>query len=152
MQLAILQQKIILLLGFPLDENMVCGVGACLTCVIKKLKKQMDGNGPDAVKMVPSLNQERCFGMSNPNVEINIGSMSMKNPVTVASGTFGYGPEYADLVDISKLGAITVKGISPEEHIGNATPRTYETSNGMLNAIGLRSRSKRFCRKIYSFS
>ena len=63
--------------------------------------------------------------------------MSMKNPVTVASGTFGYGPEYADLVDISKLGAITVKGISPEEHIGNATPRTYETSNGMLNAIGL---------------
>ena len=42
----------------------------------------------------------------------------MKNPVTVASGTFGYGPEYADLVDISKLGAITVKGISPEEHIG----------------------------------
>ena len=51
--------------------------------------------------------------MSNPNVKINIGSMSMKNPVTVASGTFGYGPEYyADLVDISKLGAITVKGIS----------------------------------------
>lgn len=75
--------------------------------------------------------------MSNPNMKINIGSMSMKNPVTVASGTFGYGPEYADLVDIGKLGAITVKGISPEEHIGNATPRTYETSNGMLNAIGL---------------
>ena len=44
--------------------------------------------------------------MSNPNMKINIGSMSMKNPVTVASGTFGYGPEYADLVDIGKLGAI----------------------------------------------
>ena len=75
--------------------------------------------------------------MNNPNLEISIGSMKMINPVTVASGTFGYGPEYADLVNINKLGAITVKGISPEEHIGNATPRTYETSNGMLNAIGL---------------
>lgn len=75
--------------------------------------------------------------MSKPNLEINIGSMEMKNPVTVASGTFGYGPEYAELVDINILGAITVKGISPEEHLGNATPRTYETSNGMLNAIGL---------------
>ena len=75
--------------------------------------------------------------MNSPNLEISIGSMKMINPVTVASGTFGYGPEYADLVDINKLGAITVKGISPEEHIGNATQRTYVTSNGMLNAIGL---------------
>ena len=63
--------------------------------------------------------------------------MRMKNPVTVASGTFGYGPEYADLVDLNRLGAITVKGIAPEEHIGNATPRTFETRGGMLNAIGL---------------
>lgn len=63
--------------------------------------------------------------------------MTMKNPVTVASGTFGYGPEYADLVDLNRLGAITVKGICPEEHVGNATPRTFETRGGMLNAIGL---------------
>ena len=61
----------------------------------------------------------------------------MKNPVTVASGTFGYGPEYAELVDLNRLGAITVKGICPEEHVGNATPRTFETRGGMLNAIGL---------------
>ncbi len=61
----------------------------------------------------------------------------MKNPVTVASGTFGYGSEYADLVDINRLGAVTVKGISPEEHLGNDTPRTFETCGGMLNAIGL---------------
>ena len=61
----------------------------------------------------------------------------MKNPVTVASGTFGYGPEYADLVDLNRLGAITVKGICPEEHVGNQTPRTFETRGGMLNAIGL---------------
>jgi dihydroorotate dehydrogenase (NAD+) catalytic subunit len=55
----------------------------------------------------------------------------------VASGTFGYGPEYADLVDLNRLGAITVKGICPDEHLGNPTPRTFETRGGMLNAIGL---------------
>ncbi len=75
--------------------------------------------------------------MSKPNLEVKIGSMVMKNPVTVASGTFGYGPEYADLVDLNRLGAITVKGICPDETIGNPTPRTFETRGGMLNAIGL---------------
>jgi dihydroorotate dehydrogenase (NAD+) catalytic subunit len=71
------------------------------------------------------------------DLRVKIGSMTMKNPVTVASGTFGYGPEYADLVDLNRLGAITVKGIGPDEHIGNPTPRTFETRGGMLNAIGL---------------
>jgi len=71
------------------------------------------------------------------DLSVKIGSMVMKNPVTVASGTFGYGPEYADLVDLNRLGAITVKGICPEENIGNSTPRTFETRGGMLNAIGL---------------
>ncbi len=71
------------------------------------------------------------------DLSIKIGSMEMKNPVTVASGTFGYGPEYADLVDLNRLGAITVKGICPDETLGNPTPRTFETRGGMLNAIGL---------------
>ncbi|WP_372846318.1 dihydroorotate dehydrogenase [Pontiella sp.] len=71
------------------------------------------------------------------DLSIKIGSMEMKNPVTVASGTFGYGPEYAELVDLNRLGAITVKGICPEAHVGNNTPRTFETRGGMLNAIGL---------------
>jgi dihydroorotate dehydrogenase (NAD+) catalytic subunit len=75
--------------------------------------------------------------MEKPDLRIKIGSMTMRNPVTVASGTFGYGPEYADLVDLNRLGAITVKGICPEEHVGNPTPRTFETRGGMLNAIGL---------------
>lgn len=70
-------------------------------------------------------------------MKIKIGTLEMKNPVTVASGTFGYGPEYADLVDLDRLGAITVKGICPEPHVGNSTPRTFETASGMLNAIGL---------------
>ncbi len=70
-------------------------------------------------------------------MSVKIGSLEMKNPVTVASGTFGYGPEYADLVDLDRLGAVTVKGISAEPHTGNETPRTFETASGMLNAIGL---------------
>jgi dihydroorotate dehydrogenase (NAD+) catalytic subunit len=71
------------------------------------------------------------------DLRVKIGSMEMKNPVTVASGTFGYGPEYAPLVDLNALGALTVKGICPEPHEGNHTPRTFETRGGMLNAIGL---------------
>ena len=72
-----------------------------------------------------------------PDMRVKIGALEMKNPVTVASGTFGYGPEYADLVDLDRLGAITVKGICPGPHVGNSTPRTFETASGMLNAIGL---------------
>ena len=72
-----------------------------------------------------------------PDLRIKIGSLEMKNPVTVASGTFGYGPEYANYVDLNRLGAITVKGISVEPHTGNETPRTFEVASGMLNAIGL---------------
>jgi dihydroorotate dehydrogenase (NAD+) catalytic subunit len=75
--------------------------------------------------------------MSKPDLSIKIGNMTMKNPVTVASGTFGYGPEYAEYVDLDRLGAVTVKGICCEPHIGNNTPRTFETASGMLNAIGL---------------
>lgn len=74
---------------------------------------------------------------TEPNLEVNIGGMKMKNPVTVASGTFGYGPEYSDLVDLDRLGAITVKGICQEPHDGNPPPRTFETSSGLINAIGL---------------
>ena len=71
------------------------------------------------------------------NLSVNIGRMAMRNPVTVASGTFGYGEEYAGLVDISKLGAITVKGIRKEPCAGNPVPRIHEVPGGMLNAIGL---------------
>lgn len=63
----------------------------------------------------------------------------MKNPVMVASGTFGYGPEYADLVDIGKLGAIVVKGISLKPWEGNRTPRLVEVPGGLINAIGLQN-------------
>ncbi len=76
-----------------------------------------------------------------PGAEINptvqIGKMRMQNPVTVASGTFGYGAEYARLIDLNQLGAVTVKGIRLNPVRGNPTPRTAEVASGMLNAIGL---------------
>ncbi len=75
--------------------------------------------------------------MSKIDLSINLGGIRMKNPVTVASGTFGYGKEYADLIDITKLGAITVKGIRSCPWAGNALPRHVEVPGGMVNAIGL---------------
>lgn len=68
---------------------------------------------------------------------VNLGGIAMKNPVTVASGTFGYGQEYAGLFDISRLGAVTVKGIRACPWPGNPLPRHTEVPGGMMNAIGL---------------
>ncbi len=68
---------------------------------------------------------------------VNLGGIAMKNPVTVASGTFGYGQEYAQLFDISRLGAVTVKGIRACPWPGNPLPRHVEVPGGMINAIGL---------------
>lgn len=73
------------------------------------------------------------------NLAVEIGKIKMKNPVTTASGTFGSGKELSDLVDLNKLGAITVKGVSSRPWKGNPYPRTYETPSGMLNAIGLQN-------------
>jgi len=72
-----------------------------------------------------------------PNLKVNIGRLELKNPVMVASGTFGYGEEYAELYDISKLGAVVTKGISLKPREGNPMPRVVETASGLLNAIGL---------------
>ncbi len=72
-----------------------------------------------------------------PDLRVNLGGITMRNPVMTASGTFGYGPEYADLVDLNQLGAIVVKGIRLEPTVGNATPRTVEVASGLINAIGL---------------
>ena len=74
---------------------------------------------------------------SSIDMSVDIGGIRMKNPVMVASGTFGYGPEYADLVDLNRLGALVVKGICLQPTRGNPTPRTAEVASGLLNAIGL---------------
>jgi dihydroorotate dehydrogenase (NAD+) catalytic subunit len=73
------------------------------------------------------------------NMEVDIGGIRFKNPVTTASGTFGSGMEYSDYVDLSSLGAVTTKGVSTNPWPGNPTPRVAETYGGMLNAIGLQN-------------
>jgi len=70
---------------------------------------------------------------------VEIGSLKLKNPVMTASGTFGYGEEYAPYVDLDRLGAIIVKGLSLKPRRGNSSPRIMETPAGMLNAIGLQN-------------
>jgi dihydroorotate dehydrogenase (NAD+) catalytic subunit len=72
-----------------------------------------------------------------PDLNVNLGKLKLKNPVMTASGTFGYGFEYADFFPLEKLGAVVVKGIKMEPCDGNATPRVAEVTAGMLNAIGL---------------
>jgi dihydroorotate dehydrogenase (NAD+) catalytic subunit len=72
-----------------------------------------------------------------PNMQVNIGGIEIKNPVMTASGTFGYASEFDDLMDLNRLGAIVVKGLSLEPSKGNPPPRIVETPCGMLNAIGL---------------
>jgi dihydroorotate dehydrogenase (NAD+) catalytic subunit len=72
-----------------------------------------------------------------PNMKVNIGGIEIKNPVMTASGTFGYASEFDELMDLNRLGAIVVKGLSLEPSKGNPPPRIVETPCGMLNAIGL---------------
>jgi dihydroorotate dehydrogenase (NAD+) catalytic subunit len=71
------------------------------------------------------------------NLSVQIGKLKLQNPVMVASGTFGYGVEYAQLLDLNQLGAVVVKGIRLEPVRGNPTPRTVEVARGLINAIGL---------------
>jgi dihydroorotate dehydrogenase (NAD+) catalytic subunit len=77
------------------------------------------------------------MGGSEMNLSVQIGTLKLQNPVMVASGTFGYGVEYARLVDLNQLGAVVVKGIRLEPVRGNSTPRTVEVASGLINAIGL---------------
>lgn len=74
------------------------------------------------------------------DLRVKIGSLEMKNPVMTASGTFGYGTEYADFMDISQIGGIIVKGTTLNHREGNPYPRMAETSSGMLNCVGLQNK------------
>lgn len=73
-------------------------------------------------------------------LKVNIGNLELKNPVMTASGTFGYGTEYTDFIDLGKLGGIFVKGTTLEPRQGNEYPRMAETPAGMLNAVGLQNK------------
>ncbi|HOG10909.1 MAG TPA: dihydroorotate dehydrogenase [Smithella sp.] len=75
----------------------------------------------------------------SPKMAVSLGRLKLNNPVMTASGTFGYGEEYAGYVDLNKLGAIVVKGLSLKPRLGNPPPRIMETTGGMLNAVGLQN-------------
>lgn len=75
----------------------------------------------------------------SPRIDVDIAGIHFENPVLTASGTFGYGQEFAHLIDLNQLGGICVKGISAGPMEGNPSPRIYETEAGMLNAIGLQN-------------
>lgn len=84
------------------------------------------------------------------DLNVNIGGLSLKNPVMTASGTFGYGLEYADFIDLSQIGGIIVKGTTLEPRQGNPYPRMAETPHGMLNCVGLQNKGvDYFCEHIY---
>jgi len=74
-----------------------------------------------------------------PDLRVRIGDIELKNPIIAASGTFGYGIEFEDIVHLDRLGGLVVKGLSVEPMTGNPPPRLYETAAGMLNAIGLQN-------------
>ena len=74
------------------------------------------------------------------NLNVAIGSLNLKNPVLTASGTFGYGEEFADFIDLGKLGGFIIKGTTLEHREGNPYPRMVETPSGMLNAVGLQNK------------
>jgi dihydroorotate dehydrogenase (NAD+) catalytic subunit len=84
------------------------------------------------------------------NLAVKIGDLELKNPVMTASGTFGYGPEFEDFIDINRLGGMVVKGTTLHHREGNAYPRMAETPSGMLNAVGLQNKGVDvFCKSIY---
>ena len=84
------------------------------------------------------------------NLSTKIRNITLKNPVMTASGTFGYGEEFADFIDLSRLGGIIVKGTTGERRQGNPYPRMAETPSGMLNAVGLQNVGvETFCREVY---
>src|SRR5437879_9568927 len=78
-------------------------------------------------------------GHAAPDLSVSFAGIPLKNPIIAASGTFGYGVEFEDVVHLGKLGGFVVKGLSKEPMIGNPPPRLWETAAGMLNAIGLQN-------------
>src|SRR5579884_1982695 len=100
----------------------------------------MTQNGPNA-----GMASSDHGGEFSPRIDVEIAGIHFENPVLTASGTFGYGQEFAHLIDLNRLGGICVKGISADPMEGNPSPRIYETDAGMLNAIGLQNvGAKRF--------
>lgn len=92
---------------------------------------------------------EKKTGWPHPDLSVDLGFLKLGNPVLVASGTFGYGTEFAPFIDLSRLGGIVVKGLYFEPRPGNPPPRLAETPSGLINSIGLQGIGARaFCRDV----
>ena len=90
---------------------------------------------PSASAHSPQASAER----GTPDLRVSIGSVTLKNPIIAASGTFGYGVEFSHLVNLNRLGGVAVKGLSAKPMSGNPAPRMRDTPGGMVNAIGLQN-------------
>src|SRR5579863_4952309 len=94
---------------------------------------------PDKTRRVSVKSAPPADPQFVPRIDTEVAGIHFQNPVLTASGTFGYGQEFAHIIDLNQLGGIAVKGISAEPMPGNPPPRIYETGSGMLNAIGLQN-------------
>lgn len=83
------------------------------------------------------MEKDLSGGRNQASLHVRVGPLGLKNPVLVASGTFGYGREFADLVPVKRLGAVVVKSVTTRPRLGNPQPRVCETASGMINSIGL---------------
>jgi len=97
------------------------------------------GKGTKSNSSLKSVPSPKSVDRFVPRIDLEIAGVHFQNPVLTASGTFGYGQEFAHLIDLDQIGGIVVKGISAEPMAGNPPPRIYETDAGMLNAIGLQN-------------
>ena len=89
------------------------------------------------------MSDRRPEPAATADLSVQFGALRLKNPLVAASGCFGYGVEYADIVDLSQLGGVAVKGLFLEERRGHPPQRIVETPSGMLNAIGLQGIDQR---------
>ena len=132
-----------------MEKRMACGVGACLSCVVDTVAGRkrrpastgqcFDGRGGGLVAMTDASTPESS-APSCPTSPSNLGGLLMKNPVTVASGTFGAGRSTPTSSTSARLGAVTTKGVSLERLGGQRQPRASpRLPVGMLNSIGLQN-------------
>lgn len=134
-----------------MEERMGCGFGACMGCTIETpwgpkrvckegpvfpatLMESFQGNGAPA----PTLPRGRQL-CSEPSLKTDLCGIELKNPIVPASGTFGFGKEFADIYDLNLLGGISIKGTTLNPRFGNLTPRIAETPDGMINSVGLQN-------------
>ena len=130
-----------------MENRMACGVGACLGCTITTTEgnKRCCKDGPvfagEILQFEPAKNKpigKSTAGNENePDLSVKVAGVKFANPVIAASGTFGYGSEYASVFDVSELGGICSKGLTLQARPGNSGIRLVETPSGLINSIGL---------------